>query len=162
MTDLDEDAESIRLYVNESANGRLGRFTDGGAAFGLSELPDRSGRGSAVADFDNDGDIDVAVNAIGGPAALLENAGPSGNWLTIDTVADVPGATVEVRLSDGMILRRELLAGSSYLSTSSSLLHFGLADDEMVGVVVRWPGGETWESDDVASNQVLVVAPGDS
>ena len=40
-------------------------------------------RGLAAADFDNDGDVDVAVNTVGSPLVLLENQGVDGNWLEV-------------------------------------------------------------------------------
>src|SRR5262249_15969982 len=44
------------------------------------------GRGSAVADYDNDGDPDIAVSNSGGPLQLLRNDGKHGHWLGIRLV----------------------------------------------------------------------------
>ena len=49
-----------------------------------------NGRGLAAADYDNDGDVDVAINSIGGPLALLRNSGSDGRWLEVASSASRP------------------------------------------------------------------------
>ena len=44
------------------------------------------GRGSAVADYDNDGDPDIAVSNSAGPLQLLRNDGEHGHWLGVELV----------------------------------------------------------------------------
>ena len=56
-----------------------------------------NGRGLAAADYDNDGDVDVAINSIGGPLALLRNAGSRGHWLEVAFERFSPGARVTRR-----------------------------------------------------------------
>ena len=61
-------------------------------------------------------------------------------------------------LFDGRKLRRELQAGSSYLSSEDPRLHFGLGNAGSVPEVrVRWPGGEETVLENVEANQVLEV-----
>ena len=91
VSDLAEDAELIRLYVNQTMDGEPARFTDGSKLFGLDVVGPRMARGSAVADFDNDGDLDVAVNVIGGRATVLRNDIATGTWLTVEVERLVPG-----------------------------------------------------------------------
>src|SRR5262249_19040084 len=42
------------------------------------------GRGSAVADYDNDGDPDIAVSSSGQAIQLLRNDGPKTNWVGVE------------------------------------------------------------------------------
>ena len=101
-------------------------------------------RGSAAADYDNDGDLDIAINTIAGSPALLRNEGTHGNWLQIELDDPLPGTRVTVTLPDGRKLVREIHAGSSYLSSEDPRPHFGLGSVETVpSVTVRWPGGAT-------------------
>jgi hypothetical protein len=117
-------------------------------------------RGSAAADFDNDGDVDVAVSSVGGRLVLLENTGTRGSWLEVEPAGFAPGAEVTVVLPDGRRLRRQAQAGGSYLSSEDPRLHFGLGGARRVReVVIRWPGGEETRVADVAANRRLVVEP---
>jgi hypothetical protein len=144
VRDLADDAEPVQVLRND------------GGRFEVSELEPLLGRGSAAADYDNDGDLDVAVGTIGGRLALLENTGTGGNWLEVGGVP--PGTFVTVRLADGRELVREVRAGGSYLSSEDPRCHFGLGDAARVAeVVVRWPGGEETRLEDVEANRLVVV-----
>ena len=115
-------------------------------------------RGSAAADFDNDGDVDLAVSSVGGRLALLENTGTTGSWLEVGGLE--PGSEVTVVLLDGRELRRTLLAGSSFLSSEDPRVHFGLGSALRVReLVVRRPDGPVERLRDVAANRRLTLEP---
>ena len=155
VTNLRRDAERIQVFRNLLAEGKPGRLEEArDAVQGVGKLV---ARGSAAADYDNDGDLDVAVLPLGKPLVLLQNRGAVG-WLEVALEGAPPGAEVTVTLSDGRKLRRELQAGSSYLSSEDPRLHFGLGDAGSVPEVrVRWPGGEETVVENVEANQVLEV-----
>ena len=67
-----------------------------------------NGRGLAAADYDNDGDVDVAINSIAEPLALLRSSGSRGRWLEVAFERFSPGARVTVELTDGRRLVREV------------------------------------------------------
>jgi hypothetical protein len=104
------------------------------------------GRGSAVADFDNDGDIDIAVSNSGGPLELLRNDGPHGAWIGFvlrgkKSNRQGIGARVTIETEAGKQMR-EVKAGESYLSSSDPRVHFGLGKETAVKrVTIRWPSG---------------------
>lgn len=103
----------------------------------------------------DDGDLDIAINTIGGVPALLQNNHAPGNWLQIQLNGFYPGAVVEVELPDGRILRREWHVGSSYLASEDTRLHVGLGQFDVAALVrVRWQDG-VWEQTAVATNQLL-------
>jgi ASPIC and UnbV/FG-GAP-like repeat len=150
VTDLRADAERLQLF----RNGGRGRFE----ALRLRPVGPLLARGSAAADYDNDGDVDLAVASVGGPLALLENTGTAGTWLEVALDAFAPGAEVTVVLPDGRRLRRQAQAGGSYLSSEDPRLHFGLGGARRVReLVVRWPDGEETRVADVAANRLVVV-----
>jgi ASPIC and UnbV/FG-GAP-like repeat len=160
VTDLAADAEPLQVFGNLEAQEARALYEDVGAAAGLAEVGPLLARGSAIADYDNDGDLDVAVGTIGGPLVLLENRAASGNWLAVALDGFFPGAVVTVSLADGRELTREVQAGSSYLSSEDPRAHFGLGDAaEVSKLVVAWPGGEETVLEDVAANRILVVEP---
>jgi enediyne biosynthesis protein E4 len=89
VTDLEEDAQLIRLYRNRTwetgdREELEGQFIEWTHEIGLSDIGPVLGRGSAVADFDNDGRLEIAIATIGGQALLLKTSGELGNWLKLD------------------------------------------------------------------------------
>jgi hypothetical protein len=160
VTNLAADAEPLEALGNLTAQGEPGRFEDVGAAVGLGAIGPMLARGSAVADFDNDGDLDVAINSIGAPLALLRNDGAAGHWLEVQLEGFHPGALVTATLPDGRELVREVRAGGSYLSSEDPRSLFGLGETgTLTRLVVRWPGGRRTVLEDVAADQILHVEP---
>ena len=152
------DAELVRFYGNMDREGKPGEFREWTRQVGLHEdgVGPLLGRGSAVADYDNDGDLDLAINTIGGVPALLQNNDAAGNWLQIGFTGFYPGAVVEVELPDGRVLKREWLVGSSYLASEDMRLHVGLGDvSEVAFVRVIWHD-EVWQETAVSANQLLI------
>ncbi len=160
VTDLAADAQPVQALGNLTAQGASGRFEDLGEVVGLGELGPLLGRGSAAADYDNDGDLDIAINSIGGRLVLLESSGALGNWLEVGLEGFVPGTVITAILPDGRELVRETFAGSSYLSSEDPRAHFGLGTAGTLSrLIVRWPDGQETILDDVAANQILSVEP---
>lgn len=104
------------------------------------------GRAAAGADFDDDGDLDIAISHNTTPAVLLrDDTDAPGRWLGLDlrTPSRVPpvGGRVEVRSGDLRIVR-PIAAGGSYLSVHDPRLLFTLAaGDDPADVTIHWPSG---------------------
>jgi len=118
-----------------------------------------AGRGSAVADVDGDGDLDLFIVDIAGLSRLFENeVGSRRSWIGIDPRPGpdrrtVLGTRVAVT-SGGRTQTRDLQVSASYASGTLTGLHFGLGDASQVDVEVRWPGGETRRYPGVAARRV--------
>ena len=136
--------------------GARANFWNGPSQVGLKEVGPLLGRGSAAADFDNDGDLDVAINVIAGRLVLLENSGATGHWLRIAPGRVIPGLRAEVHLPDGTVLHAEVHAGSSYLSGDDHRLLFGVGPYTSLPLVkVMHPDGAVQEWRDVAADRVI-------
>jgi hypothetical protein len=141
-------------------NLRNGKFQPVGEFLGPAFRQLYAGRGSAIGDYDNDGDADILINNIDGPPALLRNEGePKANWLSVELKGGaVVGARVFVR-SGAFTQMREITTQSGYLSSSARHAYFGLAGSASpVEVTVVWPGGRKQVLRDVKPRQRLVVS----
>jgi Na+-translocating ferredoxin:NAD+ oxidoreductase RnfD subunit len=160
LTSLRGDAERVQVLQAGAGAGTAAGFADASALVGAPATPRVNGRGLAAADFDNDGDLDLAVNAIGGRLVLLRNDGATGHWLGVRLVGLGPGTRVTAVLGDGRRLVREAQAGGSYLSSHDPRLHFGLGEEERVAeLVVRSPDGRETTLEDVAADRAVEIGP---
>jgi hypothetical protein len=153
VTNLDTDAEPIKVLGTVH-----GEIADVSGGVGLGDGPLVNGRGLAAADYDNDGDLDLAVASIAGELVLLRNSGAEGHWLQVQLGYFSPGAKVTAILPDGRRLVREVQAGGSYLSSEDPRLHFGLGTATRVRrLVVHYSGGGVTRLRDVAVDRLVTI-----
>jgi hypothetical protein len=121
------------------------------------------GRGAAYADFDHDGDLDIAVMENGGPAELLRNDGGNKNhWANIRLVGRQSnrsglGAVVRVESASGKQWQT-MHSGSSYCSQSDLALTFGLKQDPVITkLTVEWPSGKVQHFENVPIDKFLTI-----
>lgn len=124
------------------------------------------GRGSAYADIDGDGDLDVIITQVGDKPLLLRNDQSTGHhWLRVKLVGktanrDAIGAWVEVT-AGGVTQRRQVMPTKSYLSQSELPVTFGLGTaDRIESLKVIWPGGQEQTVAQVASDRLITVEQG--
>jgi hypothetical protein len=139
-------AQKDQLFEN---NGK-GRFGDISAASGAWFQRAYVGRGLASADYDNDGDLDLALVNSRGPVVLLENtAEQSGrHWFGIALEGNGPsnrdafGSVVRIHTPRGVTVM-EVRSAASYQSANDSRLLVGLGESSapVPRVEVRWPDG---------------------
>jgi hypothetical protein len=151
-------AQKALLYENVGS-----RFRDVSDQSGPALQIERVGRGLAVADFDNDGHLDVAISNLGQAPLLLRNQGATGgNWILIRAQGTKSnsfglGARVLLETSRGQQVR-EINNVASYQSSNDVRLHFGLGDVQTIQrIEVLWPSGTKQSLKDVAVNQALVI-----
>lgn len=108
-------------------------------------------RGVAVADYDNDGDLDLLIVDGGEGVRLLRNDTQQGNWIQLQIAAD--GARVVGRAGD--TIHRRAVSGVSYLSHSSRRIHIGLGDAKQLdSLELHWPSGHVDSFANLAANTI--------
>ena len=131
------------------------------------------GRGSAVFDYDQDGDLDLVVaNQVHFPGygggtnphlMLYRNDHQNdGNWVHIKlqgAIANYDGIGAKVYVKfNGRTLMREIDGGSSHLSQNSTIAHFGLGSaTDIDTIMVVWPGGKTQYMLDTTANNIITI-----
>ncbi|MDQ8203905.1 FG-GAP-like repeat-containing protein [Pelagicoccus sp. SDUM812003] len=122
--------------------------------------------GSVAADFDNDGDLDLAYTNFEETVSLYRNDSQN-NSLQIELDGRQSnrfgiGAQVFVESSQGKQARKLTVARGA-LSSSQPIAHFGLGQDETVAAVtVRWPSGAEQRFENVSANQKLRIQEPDT
>ncbi|MDG2063095.1 MAG: CRTAC1 family protein [Flavobacteriaceae bacterium] len=164
--DLNPNCVPMYNFFFENINGQ---FKEQSVKFGLKDYG--VGRGSAIFDLENDGDMDLIVVSqkpimeYGPPSItrLYRNDLKEGNYLQVKLKGNAStrsafGARIQV-YSDSLFINHEIDGGnSSHLSHNSTMAHFGLGIRKIVDSIrVIWPGGETTKIIDVKTNQRIFI-----
>jgi hypothetical protein len=147
-------------------NITLRRFVEVGRTAGPAFAAEKVGRGLAVGDIDNDGDLDLLVTNNGQDAELLRNDGGNrANALLVQlrgTGGNTQAIGARIRLTAGSRMQiRDVKAGSSYLSQNDLRAHFGLgAAARADRLEILWPSGGMEALAGVPANQIITIEEG--
>jgi hypothetical protein len=187
----DVERAQDRAYRQRNAvfqNMRDGTFRDVSAEAGPGLQRVAAHRGAAMADFDNDGRLDLVVTALGERPSLLHNvtgrrsestaplelgglsgparppiAEPGGHWVLVRLRGRASnrlglGATVRVETA-GRVQWNHATTSVGFASSSDPRVHFGLGHSRSIRrLEVQWPSGRRQVVDDVAADQVLELS----
>lgn len=157
--------ELILQYPLLLENDGKGHFKNVGQEHGSYFSTKRSGRGLAVWDFDNDGDLDIIISHVDlqANATLLRNDGGNTNhWLGLtlkgeNGLASAIGAKITVTTSG----KKQVLVNqwtTGYLSNSEPRVHIGLGQQKLISEIqIKWPDGKVEVYKDVESDRYLTI-----
>ena len=133
------------------------------AEAGLAARPPARHRGSAVADLNGDGRLDVVVSAIGAPAEIWMNDSPGdSHWLELaleGTRSNRNGIGARIKIvSRSMTQYDQISTAAGYASSSAGPVHFGLGKDAGADLIeIRWPSGTIQTLRDVRGGRIVRV-----
>src|SRR5258708_24339799 len=167
--------DNVHLYHGEVSykepllmfrNLGKGQFEKVSDSLGPDFMRPIAGRGLATADFDNDGDIDIAINNRGDYPSLLRNDGGNANhWLEvllIGTRSNRDGIGASLKLTcEGFAQVEQAKGGMSYMSASDPRIQFGLGKRAKIDTLeIAWPSGQVDRLTDVPIDQIIAVKEG--
>ena len=150
------------LFMNE----KNGKFCDAEKQAGPALTEPRVSRGLAVADFDNDGNVDVIIEDLDGAPMLLHNAGvPATHWVSFEFAGAKSnrlaiGTKIKI-IAGASTQTEEVRSGGGYISQHDLRVHFGLgAATKVDSVEIRWPSGKTETLSNLAADKFYSVLEG--
>lgn len=135
------------------------KFEDKSADWGFTESD--ISHGLATADFDRDGDLDVAINRLNDEARIYENRAGA-DRIAVRLIGEQPstqaiGAKVYL-IGDDIKQMREIASGGDYLSGSDPLISFAAPQsDAEYTLRIVWPGGEQTDLENIKANRIYEI-----
>lgn len=167
-TNVDAPYAQHKYLYRNLRNGQFEEVTAEGGP-GINETA--AARGTAFGDYDNDGDIDIAVNCVNGLPQLLRCDSTTGrNWIKIRTVGTKSnragiGARILITTqyepqAKPFVQIDEVRSGGSYFSQNDLRIHFGLDRAAKADVEIHWPSGAVDKLPALAANNLYVIQEG--
>jgi hypothetical protein len=151
------------LMFHNLGKGQFEKISD---SLGPDFMRPIAGRGIATADYDNDGDIDMAINNRGDYPELLQNDGGNLNhWLEvllIGTRSNRDGIGASLKLtSEGFVHVEQSKGGMSYMSASDPRIFFGLGRRAKIeSLEITWPSGQVDKLTSLPVDRIIAVKEG--
>lgn len=155
------------MYRNPGTGSGGGPWIEEGLALGIA-APEMK-RAAAIADYDDDGRLDILFRYHAGPGSapvhgvgLFRNQIPGGNWFRValeGTKSNRDGQGSHLVLTaGGLVQRQQARSGVGYLMGNDPRIHFGLGSATQVDrLEIRWPSGTVQVLYGLAANQTLHV-----
>lgn len=136
--------------------------------WGISK--DAVSNGAAYADLDNDGDLDLVINALNGPSIIYENHASNNmqvHWVKIRLVgegANTMGIGAKIFTSTATTKQmQEQYLTRGFQSAVDPILHVGLGKDSIIEqITVRWPGGKQSQLQQLKADTQVTIRQSDA
>ncbi len=161
--------ELILQYQLLLENDGKGHFTDVGQELCDYFKVKRSGRGMAVWDYDNDGDLDIIVSHVdleATPALLRNDGGNRNHWLGLTLKSPkgpAPAVSAKVLVITGEKRQRLINQWTTgYLSNNDPRLHIGLGKAKMIDLLeISWSDGTRETYKDISADRYITIVQGE-
>ena len=163
MWQLIKEMPSTRLSNYFYRNNHDLHFTNVSASWGLDKKA--ISNGSAYADLDNDGDLDLIINCINDEPAILKNntiEKKGGQYVRIQLKGAGKntqgiGAKVYVTTAHNKQMQEQFLT-RGFQSSIDPVMHLGVGQDSIVKCIeVHWPGGRISKLDNIKTNTTIII-----
>ena len=118
--------------------------------------------GAAYADLNNDGNLDLVINQLNGPAVILKNTAERKNYTSLsfrgDSVNTFGIACKAYLFQKGKLQYQQLMLTRGFESSSDTRLHFGLNADSLIdSILVVWPDQKYQSLKNIKANTQLII-----
>ncbi len=178
--DFDNDGDLDIVVANGTAedlilqypilleNDGKGHFKDTGKKHGSYFSTKRSGRGLAVWDYNNDGNLDIVISHVDkqATAAILKNEGGTGNhWLGLTLKGrNGPASAIAAKVTATAVGKKQVFINqwaTSYLSNNDPRLHIGLGLQKRIDLLeIDWSDGKKENYKNIACDRYITVLQG--
>lgn len=123
---------------------------------------------TAMADLDNDGDLDLVVSNINDEVTLYDNqTNTKANYLQLRFKHPSPNTfgigTKVYSYHNGILQYKELYTVRGFQSSSEPMIHFGYGDTQKIdSLTIVWPNNTYQTLRDISVNQRLSISPEDT
>jgi len=160
--------ELILSYPVLLENDGKGHFRNSGPEMSKYFSTKRSGRGCAVVDYDNDGDLDIVVSHVDltATAILLRNDGGNKNhWLGLTLKGkNGPASAIAAKVTVTAGGKKQVLINqwsTGYLSNNDPRLHIGLGKQNMIDIMeIYWSDGEKETYRNITADRYITILQG--
>ena len=160
--------ELILQYPLLLENDGKGHFKNVGKEHGAYFSTKRSGRGLAVLDFDNDGNVDIIISHVdkqATPVLLRNEGGNSNHWLGLTLKGkNGPASAISAKVTVTAGDKKQVLVNqwaTGYLSNNDPRLHIGLGQQKQADLLeIFWSDGIREVYKNIASDRYLTILQG--
>ena len=162
IADMPDGSSHPYLFKNEGGFN----FKDESKAWGTADMKGYY-NGASYADLDNDGNLDIIINSLNGPAVILKNNAPSKNVLSISFKGNnlnTFGIGAKAWLfAAGKMQYQQLMLTRGFQSSVEPKLHFGSDSLKKIdSILIVWPDQKYQVLKNISSASKLLIKQDDA